>query len=268
MNNEVNNSFQSQNRNYNNNEPINNEMYSYNNQQNFNYNSQSNNINAELNNNYNQNNNTLQYETNNQQHNFQNKNSQNVNKNNKNKIIGIVVAVVVVLVVGIMLFSGGNSSSSGNGYTVDYGETLKVNELEGYYNFEMEVLSVEKNYLIDEVFHSGECLAMKVKIKNNSDEDLSISPIMMKFNLLDSSNNEISSLNISMSSTMTNALEEIPSGQEAMGYFYFFDVNEDGITSNIKNNNIAKLEVEVMKHIENKDGVISGDYEQYYVNLK
>lgn len=189
-------------------------------------------------------------------------------KQNKAKIIGIVVALVVVLVVGIMLFSGGNSSSSGNGYTVDYGETLKVYELDGYYDFELEVLSVEKNYLIDEVFHSGECLAMKVKIKNNGDEDLSISPIMMKFNLLDSSNNEISSLNISMSSTMTNAIEDILSGQEASGYFYFFDVNENGESTNIKNNNVAKLEVEVMKHIEKDDGIISGDYEQYYVNLK
>lgn len=189
-------------------------------------------------------------------------------KQNKAKIIGIVVALVVVLVVGIMLFSGGNSSSSGNGYTVDYGETLKVYELDGYYDFELEVLSVEKNYLIDEVFHSGECLAMKVKIKNNGDEDLSISPIMMRFNLLDSSNNEISSLNISMSSTMTNAIEDIPSGQEASGYFYFFDVNENGESTNIKNNNVAKLEVEVMKHIEKDDGIISGDYEQYYVNLK
>ena len=189
-------------------------------------------------------------------------------KQNKAKIIGIVVAVVVVLVVGIMLFSGGNSSSSGNGYTVDYGETLKVYELDGYYDFELEVLSVEKNYLIDEVFHSGECLAMKVKIKNNGDEDLSISPIMMKFNLLDSSDNEISSLNISMSSTMTNAIEDIPSGQESSGYFYFFDVNENGESTNIKNNNVAKLEVEVIKHIEKNDGIISGDYEQYYVNLK
>lgn len=189
-------------------------------------------------------------------------------KQNKAKIIGIVVALVVVLVVGIMLFSGGNSSSSGNGYTVDYGETLKVYELDGYYDFELEVLSVEKNYLIDEVFHSGECLAMKVKIKNNGDEDLSISPIMMKFNLLDSSNNEISSLNISMSSTMTNAIEDILSGQEASGYFYFFDVNENGESTNIKNNNVAKLEVEVMKHIEKDDEIISGDYEQYYVNLK
>ena len=189
-------------------------------------------------------------------------------KQNKAKIIGIVVAVVVVLVVGIMLFSGSNSSSSGNGYTVDYGEILKVYELDGYYDFELEVLSVEKNYLIDEVFHSGECLAMKVKIKNKGDEDLSISPIMMKFNLLDSSNNEISSLNISMSSTMTNAIEDIPSGQEASGYFYFFDVNENGESTNIKNNNVAKLEVEVMKYIEKDDGIISGDYEQYYVNLK
>lgn len=141
-------------------------------------------------------------------------------------------------------------------------------QLDGYYDFELEVLSVEKNYLIDEVFHSGECLAMKVKIKNNGDEDLSISPIMMKFNLLDSSNNEISSLNISMSSTMTNAIEDILSGQEASGYFYFFDVNENGESTNIKNNNVAKLEVEVMKHIEKDDGIISGDYEQYYVNLK
>lgn len=194
-------------------------------------------------------------------------NINNKPKQNKMKFIGIIAIVIVVLLAVIILF-GGSTPSNSNGYTVDYGETLKVNELEGFYDFEMEVLSVEKDYLIDEVFHSGECLALKVKIKNNSSEDLSISPMMMSFNLLDSSNNEISSLNISMSSTMTDALEEIPSGQEGIGYFYFFDVNEDGKTSNIKNNNIAKLEVEVMKHIENKDGIVSGDYEQYYIKLE
>ena len=44
------------------------------------------------------------------------------------------------------------SSNKRGGYTADYGNTLEVNEIDGYYNFDINVLSIEKIILLVVIF--------------------------------------------------------------------------------------------------------------------
>lgn len=232
------------------------------------------NQNMEQNNNVNQqpmfnstlNNNMYQQPVN--QNNIPNTNPTNDSpKQNKTKIIGIVVAVVVVLFVGIMLFGGGSSSNNG-GHTVGYGETLEVNEIDGYYDFDIDVLSVEKDYPIDSYFYSGDCFALKVNIKNNSASNLSLLSLI-HFTLINSSNNEVATLNMIASSMIDGSIEdEISSGKTASGYLYFYNIDNDGYGSNIDDSDISKLKISVPKELDKSGDVITGNYNDYYINLK
>lgn len=183
------------------------------------------------------------------------------NRHNKAKIIGIVIAVVIILVVGIMIFRGKGNSSGSNGYTAKYGETLKVSELNE--DFDIEVLSVEKNYNIHDVDTKG--IAVKVRIKNNSYDALNIG--LVKFKLLDSSNNEIDTVSPIFNSRHNGALNyEISGGQSESGYLFFYDTDSD---ENSFGSNFSKLEIDVPKHLEvyGEDG-LRGEYEEYYIMLK
>ena len=183
-----------------------------------------------------------------------------MNTPNKAKIIGIIIAIVIILLLCIMIFGGRGSSSGGNGYTAKYGETLKVNELND--DFDIEVLSVEKNYHIQDEydFVDTKGIGVKVRIKNNSDDVLNIG--LVNFKLLDSSNNEIDA-----DSALDGALNyEISGGQSETGYLFFYDTDSD---ENSFGSNFSKLEINVLKHVEKYgDDGIRGEYEQYYIMLK
>lgn len=216
---------------------------------------------------FSENNNIYQQPVN--QNNIPSSNSNNgSSKQNKTKIIGIVAAVVVVvLFVFIMLFRGG-SSSNGGGHTVDYGKTLEINEMNGYYDFDINVLSIEKDYSINSWFYNGDCYALKVSIKNNSTSSLSLLSLV-NFTLINSSNNKIAGLNMGLSSTIDGSIEkEIPSGESASGYLYFYNVDMDGNTSNIDDSDISKLKISVPKELNNSNGTVTGEYNDYYISLK
>ena len=187
------------------------------------------------------------------------------NTPNKAKIIGIIIAIVIILVLCLMIFGGRDSSSGGNGYTAKYGETLKINELND--NFDIEVISVEKNYHIHDEYDLVDTkgIAVKVRIKNNSDDALDIG--LANFKLLDSSNNEIDTASPIFDSTLEGALNyEISGGQSESGYLFFYDNDSD---ENSFGSNFSKLEINVLKHVEKYgDDGVRGEYEQYYIMLK
>ena len=202
------------------------------------------------------------------QNNISNVNStNNSSKQNKIKIIGIAAVVVVILFVCIILFGGGSSSNKG-GYTVDYGNTLEVNEIDGYYNFDINVLSIEKNHPISSYFYDGDCYALKVNIKNNSSSELNLLSLI-DFTLIDSSNNEVESLNMIASSMIEGSIkDEISSGKSETGYFYFYNIDDKGYASNIDDSDISKLKISVPKELVKSGDVIKGNYYYYYINLK
>ena len=190
-------------------------------------------------------------------------------KKNKIKIIIIVVAVAVVIIIFalIMLFRGGSSSKNG-GHTVNYGKTLEINEMNNYYDFDVNVLSIEKNYHIDSWFYSGDCYALKVSIKNNSKSNLSLLSLI-NFTLMDSSNNKVTSLNTVLDSMIEDSIkQEIPSGETASGYLYFYNVDTNGDISNIDASDITKLKISVPKELNNSGSNVTGEYSDYYINLK
>ena len=188
-----------------------------------------------------------------------------ISKQNKTKIIRIVV-VIVVLFVGIILFGGG--SSNVGGYTVDFGEILEINEIDGYYDFDIDVLSVEKDYPIDSYFYTGDCFALKVNIKNNSVSNLNLLSLV-QFTLINSLNNEVAILNMIASSMVDGSIEEqILSGSSVSGYLYFYNIDTDGYGSNIDDSDISKLKISVPKELDKSGDVIMGNYNDYYINLK
>lgn len=212
------------------------------------------------------NNNVYQQPTN--QNNIFNSNPNNdSSRKNRTKIIGIIVAVVAVLIVFIMLFGGGSTSNNG-GYTVDYGKTLEINEIDGYYDFDINILSIEKDYSINSYFYSGDCFALKVSITNNSKSNLSLLALV-NFTLMNSSNNKVASLNMILSSMIDGSIKsEIASGETASGYLYFYNVDDDGNTSNIDDSDISKLKISVPKELNKSGGTVTGEYNDYYINLK
>ncbi len=231
---------------------------------------QNNNVNQQPMFNSTQNNNVYQQPV--SQNNIPNTNSTtDSQKQNKTKTIAIVLAVAVVVVValfiGIMSFGKGGLSSSG-GYTVNYGETLKISEINGYYDFDIDVLSIEKDYPVDNYLYDGNCFALRVNIKNDSTSDLSLLSFI-NFTLLDSSNNEVATLNKIMSSMIDGSIEsEILSGKSSSGYLYFYNIDDDGYGSNIDDSDISKLKISVPKELDKSGDVITGNYNDYYINLK
>lgn len=185
----------------------------------------------------------------------------------KIKIIGIV-ALVLILLFGFKMLSGGNSSSHSGGYTAEYGETLKANEINGYFNFEVEMLSVEKNYRVNSFYYSGECYALKVRIKNNSTKDLEISPFIY-FKLLDSSDKVVATLSEGENATIDGGIKtKIDSGKTISGYLYFYSTDNSGNSTNIDDSNISKLQISVPKKMSSSGSTLTTDYNDYYIKLK
>lgn len=194
-------------------------------------------------------------------------NKANDESKKKIKIIGIV-AVVLILLFGFKMLTGGNSSSHSGGYTVEYGETLKANEINGYFDFEVEVLSVEKNYRVNSFYYSGECYALKVSIKNNSTKDLEISPFIY-FKLLDSSENVVATLSEGENATIDGGIKtKVDSGKTISGYLYFYDTDDSGNSTNIDDSNISKLQISVPKKMSSSGSTLTTDYNDYYIKLK
>lgn len=227
-------------------------------------------IGANLSNNQQEYNNIYQQPIN--QNNIQPNNNNN-RKPNKFKIIGIIAIVFVILIIGIMIFGKNNNSSGGNGYTADYGQTLKVNELKGIYNFEIEVLSIEKNYPINYIFSETEGMAVKVTIKNNSEHDLGMA--LLSFSILDSKNNKISTAtNISQGlvedkSEALDLSSDIQSGKTITGYIYFYNMDSEN-KIDVNDADVTKLQLSVPSDIlsEEDDDVFEYNVEEYYIKLK
>lgn len=174
----------------------------------------------------------------------------------------LICGIVLLLITGAILIK---NLFSNNGYTAEYGETLKVNESDGYYNFELDVLAIEKNFATNNI--NGDplvCSAVKVKIKNLS-EEMFKHAIYTKFTLIDSNDKELASADSMemINGTITN----IPSGHETTGYLYFYKLDKEGNQVEFNTEDIAKLKVEVFKKIEKENDKITGDYEQYYIKL-
>lgn len=200
-------------------------------------------------------------------------NSNKYNENSKKSktkiilIIAIVIVLLIAIIIGVKLF-GGNSFLNNSGHTVGYGETLEINEMKGYYNFDVNVISIEKNHSIKNYFYDGNCLALKINIKNKSESNLNLLSLI-KFNLINSSDNEIASANMLLSSIFEGSIDkEISSGTTGTGYLYFYNIDDDGNISNIDDSDISKLKVSVPKELEKSDGVVNGSYNNYYIKLK
>ena len=206
--------------------------------------------------------------------NFNNNNniSDNNSKNNKLFKIGIILIVVVILLIVFLSFNNKKESgSSSKGYTVEKDEVLKVDELYGLYKFNMEILSIEKNYSINYMLDEINSLAVKVKITNKSDKDLAIN--LLQYQILDNENNKVKSVNSVSQALISDELkklddkEDLLPNQSRTGYLFFYDSDEE-ITKKINSNNISKLVVFVPINVFEENGRTHIDYEDYYFNLK
>ena len=198
---------------------------------------------------------------------FQNQN--NTQKQSKTKIIGVVVALVIVLIIGITLFKGNGSSSDISGSTASYGETLKINELDGLYKFNIDVTEIKNNYRIKVIGENFDSVGVKMTIENNSDKNLELS--LLNFALIDSKNNKIATAG-AMSYSMINEepemldlLSNIAPGKSASGYVYFYEIDEDGYSVPISSD-INKLEISVPSQVNSDKNAIA--QEKYYIMLK
>jgi flagellar basal body-associated protein FliL len=212
---------------------------------------------------------------NNQNNGFNNNyaNNNNTQSNSKNKKIVPFIIIALVVLVGIFgitkLFG---SSSSGKGYTVSIGEELKIEQLDGIFDFSIEVLSqVEQKHIVKEGILGDDkydAYAIKVNVKNNGDSELYLNDWRLAYQLVDSTDNEVQMLNAYDAFDFDGAIQTtIASGSSATGYLYFFDSLADENTPAIDINKVSKLEIGVLK-TSNDDGVITGNYESYFVKLK
>lgn len=191
----------------------------------------------------------------------------NIN-NNKNKNMFIVIGIIaVVIIVAFMFF--GKDKSSNNTTQVQTGETLAVYELNGRYNFDFQVIDIEKNHAVSSpMIYTGDCYALKVKIKNNSNSDLDLHSLI-EFSLLDSADQEIDHSNLIITSNFEGSIKlNIPAGSTEIGYIYFYHFDEAGNDSNIDTSRVDKLKMSVIKDIYKEDGTTKGNYSNYYISLK
>lgn len=192
--------------------------------------------------------------------------NQNNNSNqSKTKVIGIVIVALVVLVVGVMLF--GKSGTKG-GYTAKYGETLKVDELNGSYDFDVDVLSIEENHHFETVLYNGDCVAVKVNIKNNSSKTLQLGAYI-NFELVDSADTVISSFDSIFGFAMDEGIKgELKSGESASGNLYFYNIDDSGNVIKPDASNANRLKVSVPRELSRENGTVKGNYNYYYIELK
>lgn len=200
-----------------------------------------------------------------------NNNSFSNHKKNNNNIfimIGGGVILGIIIVVCIFIFGGKHNTLNDNNYTAEMNEILTIKEMEGVYNFDIEVLSRKKDYNFNSWFYSGNCYALEINIKNNSTSDLNFLSLV-HFTLIDSNGNEIAGSNMSLNHDIDGSINSvIKSGQSDRGYLFFYNIDNDGNTSNIDSSDINKLEIKVPEELQNNDGVIQGNYREYYINLK
>ena len=189
-------------------------------------------------------------------------------KNNKIIIIVIIVVVVLLLLFGIIKLFGG-SFLSGNGKTVKAGQLLKVEELDGEFDFQLDVLDDLKIKDIDNFYYKGKGVAVKVSIKNNSAETLSLLNIKVHFKLLDADDNELFGLNQFIAFSDEGSIKnEIPSGKSDTGYLYFYDVSDELGGVNIDISKVNKLQMSIVGEESYVDGIYNADFENYYVKFK
>lgn len=169
-------------------------------------------------------------------------------------IIGVIVAVIICLFLGFKLLGG--SSTTGGKKTSNMNEKLLVkNE---YNNFSIEVENIEENYKKNSSDDES-YVRMKVKINNNSNDELSLNYYL---SLVDDNDKEVSFIDdfsIVLSDIDDNLELSIPAKQTKEGYIYF----------NQPETSFSKLRITVIKSMEvDSDGVIKGENDYYYVKLK
>lgn len=190
------------------------------------------------------------------------------NFSKKNKNIFIILGVIIVLIIALFMFF--NKDKNVNNVTeVRYGETLEIYEMKGKYDFDFQVLDIEKNHTIsNSIFYTGECYALKVKIKNNSSSTLNLQSFI-NFSLVDASGHEIESDNLLITSDFEGSIKlNIPSGSSDTGYLYFYHFDANGNDSNINASLVDKLKISVVKELNNTNGSTKGEYNDYYVSLR
>lgn len=200
-----------------------------------------------------------------------NNNNNNLKPNNKNsiKIIGIILIIVIALGVTFFIFKRDKKSiSSEEGYSVNYDEVLSVYQLEGLYEFDVEILSIEKNYPIKVITSKIDSLAIKVKITNTGKQDLEIR--LLRFGIKDNLNNNIGLLSNAFIREQPGILDfdtSLPKNESITGYLFFYDFDE-AINKKINSSDINKLVVEVPTNVSYDNDNLEIAYESYYFNLK
>lgn len=179
-------------------------------------------------------------------------------KKSKKLLLPIIIFVIIVFVIFTLLTY---QKSSENGYFANKGETLNVIEKRNNILFDMSVENVENNYTFtvkEGLFESsyGPYTRLKLKIKNNSKQELDISKI--RFNILDANDKNMGIMYstpagiIGASQANEVTRSKVPSNETIEGYIYFGNVNSQ----------ISKLKVEVI-YDRNKPYL----YEEYFIGL-
>ena len=141
------------------------------------------------------------------------------------------------------------------------------------FDFSIEVLSaVEKKHIVDEGLFSNDeydAYALKVRVQNNGANELKLDDFKLAYQLLDSTDTEVQLLNTYDAFGVDGAIQStIASGSSATGYLYFYDSLADENVPAIDINKVHKLEIGILNKTSNDNGVITGKYESYFVNLK
>lgn len=182
--------------------------------------------------------------------------------------LGYMLLVIIVFFVVIKFIIDKNDTYNVSEYTVNIGEVLPIFEMDGKYNFNIKVLDIEENYILNIDNYSGGCLAIKVEIRNNSDKVITFPMPAVSFSVLTSSNEIVVNSNniyknIILNNVDDNLLLKVLGNKVEEGYIFFCN---NGQTSNF--DEITKLMITVPKEEVNKGSYIDAIYGYYYINLK
>ena len=152
---------------------------------------------------------------------------------------------------------------------VGLNETLKVNQFDGKYNFEMKVASINENVEFKNVFDDENYPFYEVVLNiKNRRTDGNLGLVLMAFTLYDENNNILgrTAANV-MYADMPSVPYEIESGAEQTVKLYFS--NEDNSKKAIDASKVDKMLVEVPSDAKVNDaGSTKISRNEFYIDLK
>lgn len=184
-------------------------------------------------------------------------------RRNRNIIIAAIASVVAIIII-ITLLSGGKSSY--NGYTASYGSTLHVKEK---YKFDLTVTNpLSKTTITDSVLYDGDYAKIGIRVNNLDSSGLLLS--VCTIDLVDENKQVIAQNSTFINQNDNIATKEISPKMSQEGALYF-DTQYLTNTKTFDETVITRakyLKLGVLASASVNDGRLTGDNEDYYIELR